>query len=36
MDRFAIRTLNDTLHVDTARWFQSDRDQAGWSAYVEL
>jgi nitrite reductase/ring-hydroxylating ferredoxin subunit len=37
MDRFAVRRDNATLIVDLAKWFQSDRDAAGWAgAHLEL
>jgi len=32
MDRFPIRRDGDTIHVDTAHVFQSDKDPAGWTA----
>ena len=32
MDRYPIRRDGDTLHVDTAHVFQSDKDAAGWAA----
>jgi nitrite reductase/ring-hydroxylating ferredoxin subunit len=32
MDRFPIRREGNTLHVDTAHVFQSDKDPAGWAA----
>jgi nitrite reductase/ring-hydroxylating ferredoxin subunit len=32
MDRFPIRRDGNTIHVDTAHVFQSDKDPAGWAA----
>jgi nitrite reductase/ring-hydroxylating ferredoxin subunit len=32
MDRFPIRREGNTIHVDTAHVFQSDKDAAGWAA----
>jgi nitrite reductase/ring-hydroxylating ferredoxin subunit len=34
LDRFPIRRDGDTIVVDAARVFQSDKDQAGWAAAV--
>jgi nitrite reductase/ring-hydroxylating ferredoxin subunit len=31
MDRYPIRREGDSIHVDTARVFQSDKDSAGWN-----
>jgi Rieske Fe-S protein len=37
MDRFAVAKDNATLVVDLGKWFQSDKDSAGWSsAFVQL
>jgi hypothetical protein len=37
MDRFAVVQDNTTLVVDLEKWFQSDKDPAGWSsAFVQL
>jgi nitrite reductase/ring-hydroxylating ferredoxin subunit len=32
MDRFAVRQDDAELVVDLTRWFQSDKDPAGWAA----
>ena len=32
LDRFPIRKDGNTLHIDTAHVFQSDKDGAGWAA----
>lgn len=32
MDRYAIRRDGDAVVVDLHRWFQSDKDPAGWAA----
>lgn len=32
MDRFVIRRDGDSVVVDLHRWFQSDKDPAGWAA----
>ena len=32
MDRFPIRRDGATIHVDTSKVFQSDKDSAGWNA----
>jgi len=32
LDRFPIRKEGNTIHVDTAHVFESDKDAAGWSA----
>jgi nitrite reductase/ring-hydroxylating ferredoxin subunit len=37
MDRFAVAKDNTTLVVNLGKWFQSDKDPAGWSAaFVQL
>jgi nitrite reductase/ring-hydroxylating ferredoxin subunit len=37
MDRFAVTKDNNNLIVDLSKWFQSDKDAAGWStAFVQL
>jgi Rieske Fe-S protein len=32
LDRFPVKKDGNTLHVDTAHVFQSDKDAAGWAA----
>ena len=32
MDRYPIRRDGETIHVDTSKVFQSDKDSAGWNA----
>jgi Rieske Fe-S protein len=32
MDRFPVRRDGNSLHVDIAHVFQSDKDPAGWAA----
>ena len=32
LDRFPIRKDGNTVHIDTAHVFQSDKDAAGWAA----
>ena len=32
MDRYVIRRDGDSVVVDVHRWFQSDKDPAGWAA----
>jgi Rieske Fe-S protein len=32
LDRFAIRREDPSIVVDLRRWFQSDKDPAGWAA----
>jgi Rieske Fe-S protein len=37
LDRFAIRREDSSIFVDLHRWFESDKDPAGWaSAVVQL
>ena len=36
-DRFAIRREDTSIFVDLNRWFESDKDRAGWaSAAIQL
>jgi Rieske Fe-S protein len=34
LDRFAIRREDTSIVVDLRRWFESDKDPAGWASAV--